>query len=108
MDKLASQYRFATDETELIRTAHAMQQIIHDEAIFIPGYMTEFQHLGTWRWVRWPDSEFTEFSPPMKYSPFESYAFWIDAERKTETLEAKRSGRTFPEIQDIKDRYRTR
>lgn len=108
MDKLASQYRFATDETELIRTAHAMQQIIHDEAIFIPGYMTEFQRLGTWRWVRWPDSEFTEFSPPMKYSPFESYAFWIDAERKTETLEAKRSGRTFPEIQDIKDRYRTR
>jgi microcin C transport system substrate-binding protein len=108
MDKLATRYRFATDEAELIRTAHEMQQIIHDEAIFIPGYMTEFQRLGTWRWIRWPDSEFTEFSPPMKYSPFESYAFWIDKERKAETLEARRTGRTFPEVEAIKDRYRTR
>ncbi len=108
MDRLVTQYRFATDEAELIRTAHEMQRIIHDEAIFIPGYMTEFLRVGTWRWIRWPDSEFTEFAPPITYAPFESYAFWIDEDIRAETLEAKRTGRTFPEVQEVKDRYRIR
>ncbi|MFP6873491.1 MAG: ABC transporter substrate-binding protein [Verrucomicrobiales bacterium] len=108
MDQLAVAYRNARTEEELEEAAHEMQQIIHDSGVYVPGYMTEFSRIGCWRWLRWPDCEFTEFSPPMKYVPFESYVYWVDEEMKRETLEAKRSGKTFPEVQEVKQRYRTR
>ena len=105
MDQLAVAYRNATSEDELQRTAHEMQQIIHDSGVYIPGYMTEFSRVGCWRWLRWPNSEFTEFSPPKVYVPMESYVYWVDGDMKRETLEAKRSGTVFPEVQEVKNRY---
>ncbi|MFT4547555.1 MAG: microcin C transport system substrate-binding protein [Verrucomicrobiales bacterium] len=108
MDQLALAYRNAVDEEKLIEYAHEMQEIISREAVFIPGYMTDFLRIACWRWVRWPDSEFTELSPPMHYIPMESYAYWIDEEIQAETQAARRSGKTFPEIQEVKDRYRTK
>ncbi len=107
MDKLALSFRFATDEDELVRLSHEMQRIIHDSGVYIPGYMTEFARVATWRWVRWPDCEFTEFAPPMKYIPMESYVYWIDEDIKAETEAAMRAGETFPEVQAVKQRYRT-
>ena len=105
MDQLAVAFRNATSEDELERTAHEMQQIIHDSGVYIPGYMTEFSRVGCWRWLRWPDSEFTEFAPPKVYVPMESYVYWVDEDIKRETLEAKRSGDAFPEVQEVKSRY---
>jgi len=106
MDKLSVTYRNAKTEDVMEKTAHEMQQIIHDSGCYIPGYMTEFLRVGCWRWLRWPDSEFTEFCPPRHYVPFESYTYWVDEEMKAETLEAKRTGAKFPEVDEIKDRYR--
>ena len=106
MDQLAVAYRNARTEEELEESAHEMQQIIHDSGVYVPGYMTEFSRIGCWRWLRWPDCEFTEFSPPMRYVPMESYVYWVDEKIKSETLEARRSGRTFPEVQEVKQRYR--
>lgn len=108
MDQLSLAYTNAASEEELIRLAYEMQQIIHDSGAYIPGYMTEFARVACWRWVRWPDSEFTEFAPPMKYIPMESYVYWIDEEMQAETRAAMRSGKTFPEVQEIKQRYRTK
>ena len=106
MDQLAVAFRNARTEDELEEYAHEMQQIIHDSGVYVPGYMTEFARVGCWRWVRWPDSEFTEFCPPRTYVPFESYVYWIDGDLKKETEEARRSGRKFPEVQAVKQRYR--
>ena len=106
MDQLAVAFRNARTEDELEEYAHEMQQIIHDSGVYVPGYMTEFARVGCWRWVRWPDSEFTEFCPPRTYVPFESYVYWIDGDLKKETEEARRSGQKFPEVQAVKQRYR--
>ena len=106
MAQLAVAYRNARTAEELEDPAHEMQQIIHDSGVYVPGYMTEFSRVGCWRWLRWPDCEFTEFSPPMKYVPMESYVYWVDEEMKRETLEARRAGKTFPEVQEVKQRYR--
>ena len=108
MDQLSLAYRNARNEEELITLAHEMQQIIHDSGVYIPGYMTEFVRIATWRWVRWPDSEYTELAPPLHYIPMESYVYWIDEDMKAETMAARRSGKKFPEVQEIKQRYRTR
>ena len=106
MDQLAVAFRNARTEDELEEYAHEMQQIIHDSGVYVPGYMTEFARVGCWRWVRWPDCEFTEFCPPRTYVPFESYVYWIDGDLKKETEEARRSGGKFPEVQAVKQRYR--
>ena len=106
MDQLSVAFRNARTEDELEKYAHEMQQIIHDSGVYVPGYMTEFSRIGCWRWVRWPNSEFTEFCPPRTYVPFESYVYWIDEDMKRETETAKRSGKKFPEVQAVKQRYR--
>lgn len=108
MDELAVAYRSAKTEAEKIESAHEMQEIIHDAAVLVPGYMTEFARIATWRWVRWPDSEHTELAPPRVYIPMESYVYWIDEELQKETLADQRARhpKTFPEVEEIKERYR--
>ena len=106
MDQLSVAFRNARTEDQLEEYAHEMQRIIHDSGVYVPGYMTEFVRVGCWRWVRWPNSEFTEFCPPRTYVPFESYVYWIDEDIKSETKAAKRSGIRFPEVQAVKQRYR--
>jgi hypothetical protein len=92
---------------EELREAHQkLQNIMHDEAIFLPAWSVDFIRIGSWRWVRWPDSETTKFSPPLIYDPHESFVFWIDEKIKEETLAAKRTGRTFPEVTRLVDDYR--
>ena len=41
----------------------------------------------------------------MVYVLMESYVYWIDEGIKNETLEAKRTGKKFSEVQEVKDRY---
>lgn len=105
-DILADKARNARTEEELRDASWKLQHIMHDEAIFVPAYASEFQRLGYWRWLKWPDSEETRFSPAMVYEPHEGYAFWIDEDVKKETLDARREGKTFPEVNRVIDVYR--
>lgn len=97
-DKLSEQVRNARSEKSLAEAAMKLQRIMHDEAIFVPGYSTDFMRIGSWRWVRWPDSEYTRFSPRYVYDPHEVHVLWVDEEIKEETQAARRSGKTFPEV----------
>ncbi len=106
-DALSEKVRTATTAEELKDAAWKLQHIMHDEAIFVPGYSVDFVRIGSWRWVRWPDSDTTRFSPPVVYDPHEVFVFWIDQEMKEETLAARRSGVVFPEVSRTIDVYRT-
>lgn len=105
-DRLSMQVRGARTFEELRDAHRKLQHIIHDEAIFAPAYHTAFFRIGSWRWVRWPDTKATRFAPPLLFDPHESYVYWIDEEMKRETLAAKRSGKSFPEVTRIVDDYR--
>ncbi|MBK1853488.1 hypothetical protein JO972_00800 [Verrucomicrobiaceae bacterium 5K15] len=105
MDKLTLNTRYARTVEEVKSNSWRIQEKIHDEALFSPGWVTSFVRLGSWRWVRWPDTEETPFNVPIIYLPNESYVFWIDSEMKRETEAAMRSNRTFPEVQKIIDVY---
>ncbi len=105
MDQLTDSYRNARTMPELTEIAHKIQTIISEEDLFIPGYANEFSRVATWRWVRWPDVEETRFAPPLSYIPLESYCYWIDPDMKKETLAAKRTGKTFPEVERVVDTY---
>ncbi len=96
-DVLCEKVRNARTAEELRDAAWKIQKIMHDEAIFVPGYAVDFSRVGSWRWVKWPDSETTRFCPPVVYDPHEVFVFWIDEEVKAETQVARRAGKTFPE-----------
>ncbi len=105
-DQLCEITRTGRTVEELKDAAWKLQHIIHDEAIFVPGYTVDFIRIASWRWVRWPDCETTRFSPPVVYDPHEVHVFWIDDEMRRETLTAKRAGMAFPESTRSVDDYR--
>jgi microcin C transport system substrate-binding protein len=105
-DRLSLQLRAAQTVEEMREAHQQLQRIIHDEGIFNPSYSVDFMRVGSWRWVRWPESETTNFSPPLVYEPHESFVYWIDEEMKEETLAARRSGTTFPEVTRMVDDFR--
>lgn len=105
-DRLSEVVRNAATEEELTDAVRKLQNIMHDEAMFIPGYTVDFIRLGYWRWVQWPDSKTTHFSPPVTYDPHETYVLWIDTEVKEETLAARRAGKVFPEVSKVIADYR--
>lgn len=106
MDKLTEINRGAKTMKELKGSAHEIQQIIHDEAIFIPALTTPYIRLGYWRWIKWPQNQYTEFCKPVIYAPTEAYSYWIDEDLKKETLEAMRNKESFPEKDHIFDLYK--
>ena len=105
-DDLCEKVRTARNVDELRDAAWKLQHIMHDEAIFVPGYSVDFIRIGSWRWVRWPDCENTRFSPPVVYDPHDVFVFWIDGKMREETDAARRSGRSFPESTRTVDAYR--
>jgi microcin C transport system substrate-binding protein len=105
-DALCDQVRSARSTEELKDAAWKLQNIIHDEAIFVPGFAVDFVRVGSWRWVRWPDCENTRFCPPVVYDPHEVFVFWVDEEMQAETQAARRSGKAFPESTKTVDTYR--
>ena len=106
MDKLLDDETNAATEDELQKATWKVQQKIHDEALWVPCWTTEFIRLGYWRWVKWPNSATTQFCHPVVFDPMESYLYWVDNDVKKETLEAKREGRTFEEVDAVYDQYR--
>jgi microcin C transport system substrate-binding protein len=105
-DILCEKVRTGATVEEVSEAAIRLQHIVHDEALFAPGYSVDFVRVGSWRWVRWPDSENTRFCPPVVYNPHEVFVFWIDEDIRTETQAARRSGKTFPESTRVVDVYR--
>lgn len=105
-DRLSEAVRNAATVEELTDAMRKLQHIMHDEAIFIPGYAVDFVRLGYWRWVKWPDCPNTHFSPPVAYDPHETHVLWIDQDIKEETIAAKRAGKVFPEVSKVVDDYR--
>ncbi|SHJ78669.1 microcin C transport system substrate-binding protein [Rubritalea squalenifaciens DSM 18772] len=106
MDRLCEAVRFAKTKDELKDAAWKVQNIVHDEALFIPALKNSYSRLAHWRWMKWPDTKYYEFCSPITAIPSESYLYWIDEELKEETLRAKKDGVKLPEKNNLFDLYR--
>ena len=106
MDKLCEDIRAATNVESLRRDAWAVQQLVHDEGLFIPALKSGYVRMGNWNWVKWPQTKLYEFCAPNVYLPTESYLYWIDEDLKKDTLAAKKAGEKLPEKNHFYDLYR--
>jgi len=79
-----------------------VQEEIHNFAAWIPGLTADYNRLGYWRWVRWPEY----FQVPRYFFFAESGVFWIDTNIRQETDDAKKSGRTMPPVSKVYDRWK--
>lgn len=92
-DKLIDRYEKSTDLTEIKTIAHELQQKIHDDAAFIPGWVRPYFQCAYWRWVQWPKG----FSARLAREHDELCIHWIDPKIKAETEKAMKDGKGFGE-----------
>ncbi|MGB6220914.1 ABC transporter substrate-binding protein [Haloferula sp.] len=102
VDVILEENRNATSLDVVIETSRELERIFHERAVWVPAFKRPYYRLGYWRWVRWPD----DFNVMMGDLPDMNHVLWIDEEMKDETLEAKREGRSFPEVNKVYDQYR--
>ncbi len=106
MDRLCEIVRAAKTTEELRIASHKVQQMVHDEALFIPALKTSYVRMGYWKWLKFPDTNLYQFSSPQVYEPMESYLYWIDEDSKQEILEAKKNNKKMPETNELHNLYR--
>ncbi|MFM2171245.1 MAG: hypothetical protein RI957_1474 [Verrucomicrobiota bacterium] len=103
-DKILEANRNARSEEEVMATSHRIEEIIHEEALWSPGWKKDFYRYAYWRWVRWPEKHNIRISD----EPEMGYVFWIDENIKKDTQDAIREGRLFSEVNRVFDDYRVK
>lgn len=104
LDALIDRYRKSSDKAEMIQLAHRMDEIIREDAAFIPGFVMPFYRVAYWRWVHYPD----DFNVRISESPGQFFLSWIDDKEREETLAARREGKTFPPELKVFDQFKSR
>lgn len=99
MDAFCEAQRRATTVEDYKRTVFGADQIVHDEAIWVPGFEQNFYWVAYWRWVKWPPG----FNVAVSQDPYQNHVLWIDEEAREETFAAMREGRAFPEVDEVFD-----
>lgn len=82
--------------------AFAMEDILHEDASFVPGFVMPFLRTGYWRWVRWPD----DFNVKLARSALEYHLLWIDQTVETETRNARKRNETFESVDAVYEQYK--
>lgn len=100
MDKFCEAERAATTIEQMREAAWGADQIIHDEAAWIPGYDQNYWRVAFWRWVKWPEGT---FNVAVSELPMSNHVHWIDEQVKAETLQAMKDGVAFPEVDLVFD-----
>ncbi len=103
LDGLIDQYRGSESHDEKVKLAHEMEQIIHDDAAYIPGVYRPLYKVAYWRWIRWP----ADFNVARSESAGQYFVHWIDPEMREETKAAMRDGKKFePQVLTF-DQFKT-
>lgn len=105
IDAMIEQYRTSEDLGEMYELMVKMEEALHADASFVPGFVLPFYRVGHHRWLRYPEGTFNEMHTN---SDMKEFVAWIDEDIKAETLEAKKSGKTFPPEINVYDQFDTK
>ena len=84
------------------RLAYRMEEVLHEDGSFVPGFVIPFMRGAYWRWVKFPE----DFNVKTARNLQEYFLFWIDDAVREETMNARRVGETFPVSDEVFDQYR--
>jgi len=98
MDKLIDDFDNEFNDAKKVNLAHEIQQLIHDDAAFIPTFVIPYFRNAHWRYWKFPKVPATKMSG----STFDLFGtsgagglFWLDQKEKDETQKARKEGRKF-------------
>ncbi|MEM8768815.1 MAG: extracellular solute-binding protein [Pseudomonadota bacterium] len=101
LDERIEAYRASDDVEEMRRLAFEMEEILHDDGSFVPGFVIPFMRGAYWRWVNWPE----DYNVKLATSLTEYFLFWIDDAEREATLDGRKRGETFPKVDNVFDQY---
>ena len=102
LDARIEAYRASEDVAEMQRLAFEMEEILYEDASFVPGFVVPFMRIAHWRWLRWPE----DFNVKLANSTTKYMLMWIDKTMEEETRNARRSGQTFDVVDAVYDQYK--
>ncbi|MEE4298878.1 MAG: extracellular solute-binding protein, partial [Pseudomonadales bacterium] len=104
IDALIERYRASADAAEMIGLAHRLEEMIHEDASYMPAFAIPFYRIAYWRWLRFPDDMDVKITPSF---PSPGYLLgWIEPGAREETEAARAAGETFEPVIEVYDQYR--
>jgi microcin C transport system substrate-binding protein len=101
LDALIEQYRFNNDAEDMKRLAFEMEEILREDASFVPGWVQPYYRVGHWRWMQFPEGFTTKHSR----WEYQHFVAWIDDDIKKETKAAMKDGTSFGPQINTYDQY---
>lgn len=102
LDTLIERYRASESADEMRELAFEMEEILHEDASFVPGFVMPFYRSAAWRWARWPE----HFDVRISRDPLQYFLGWIEPGERERIRAARDSGASFDPVVEVYDRYR--
>ncbi len=102
VDELIQIYEEDLDEEDRIAALHRVDEIVHDEAFYIPFWMAPYLRVVHWDYLRFPEF----YLPPRTQQITDWMVYWIDPDRRARLEAAMARGEALPMEESIdKDYY---
>ncbi len=82
VDAAIAAYDAAEDEGARAAALAAVDRLIHERAIWLPGWKENRVRLAAWAHVRFPDVPACRFSSPSPYEVMEAHLYWVEEEAR--------------------------
>jgi microcin C transport system substrate-binding protein len=102
LDTMIERYLASEDVEEMRALAWRMEELLHEDASFSPGFTMPFYRVAAWRWARWPE----HFDVRLSRDPLQYFLGWIEPGEREATQAARRANQAFDPIIQVNDRYR--
>jgi microcin C transport system substrate-binding protein len=97
VDELIRIYEEDLDSEARIAAMHRIDEIVHDEAFYVPFWHAPFMWIVHWDYLVFP-----EFYVPRRTQQITDWmVYWIDPQRRAALEEAMRAGRALPVRDDL-------
>ena len=105
VDELIQTYEENLDVEARLKATHRIDDIVHEEAFYIPFWTAPYIRLVYWDYLQFP-----EFYLPRRTEQITDYmVYWIDPAKREALEEAMRTGRAYPLDDEVdKDFYGVR
>ena len=102
VDELIKIYEESLDPKARLEAMHRIDEVVHEEAFYIPFWMAPYLRLVYWDYLQFP-----EFYLPKRTEQYMDYmVYWIDQKKQAALAEDMRAGRAHPVDEKIdKDYY---
>jgi microcin C transport system substrate-binding protein len=105
VDELIKIYEESLDADARHQAMWKIDQIVHDEAFYIPFWFPPYIRIAYWDYVQFPEF----YLPRRTQSLTDWMVYWIDPEKKAALEEAQRTNKAYPVDENLdKDFYNVR